>query len=162
MYNGLIQSSAFVVLITILAAGTFVVVLASTEAWAVDGDPTQGMRITTGSPETCTSICITIERSDGSQGLPPHPQLSVSSQQYDFVRKWGSLGTDDRQFENVVGIAINSDDKVQEKITLIVGQALTQLLTFNQVLIQRQQTVKIVRHSYHYKVSFFCDVHDTC
>ena len=107
------------------------------------------MRITTGSPETCTSICITIERSDGSHGLPPHPQLSVSSQQYDFV-------------ENVVGIAINSDDKVQEKITLIMGQALTQLLTFNQVLIQRQQTVKIVRHSYYYKVSFFCDVHDTC
>lgn len=52
--------------------------------------------------------------------------------------------------------------EVQAKITLIVGQALTQLLTFSQVLIQRQQTVKIVRHSYHYKVSFFCDVHDTC
>ena len=34
------------------------------------------------------------------------------SQQYDFIRKWGSFGTDDGQFENVVGIAINSDDKV--------------------------------------------------
>ena len=43
MYNGLIQSSAFVVLITILTTGPFVVVSASTEAWAVDGDPTQGI-----------------------------------------------------------------------------------------------------------------------
>jgi hypothetical protein len=38
--------------------------------------------------------------------------LSALSQQYDFVGKWGSFGTEDGQFENVVGIAITSDDKV--------------------------------------------------
>jgi hypothetical protein len=98
-------------MITTLAASTLVIPLPSIEAWAANDDPTHGMRITTGSPEMCTSNCVTTEESVGSQG-PPHPQVLALSQQYDFVRKWGSFGTDDGQFENVVGIAINSDDKV--------------------------------------------------
>ena len=51
-------------------------------------------------------------------------------------------------------MAMISLQEVLAEITLIVVRVLTQLLTFSQVLIQRQQTVKIVRHSYHYKVSF--------
>lgn len=33
-------------------------------------------------------------------------------QQYSFLRKWGTFGTGDVQFENVVCIAINHSDKV--------------------------------------------------
>jgi tripartite motif-containing protein 71 len=113
MHKDLIRSSPFMVMIIIimLTAGTLMVPLPSIKAWAANDDPTQGMRITTGSPETCTSNCIIKDESAGSE-LPPHSQVSALSQQYDFVRKWGSFGTDDGQFENVAGIAINSDDKV--------------------------------------------------
>ncbi len=71
MCKGLILSSAFIVMIIMLTAGTLMVPLPSIEARAANDDPTQGMRITTGSPETCASNCITKEESAGSQG-PPH------------------------------------------------------------------------------------------
>ena len=61
MYNRLIQSSAFIVIITTLAAS---ISLSYTNAWATaNNDPTQGMRITAGAavpPTTCISNCIIV------------------------------------------------------------------------------------------------------
>jgi hypothetical protein len=69
MYRDLIQSSAFIVILIALVVGILVVSLASNVTWAA-GDPTLGMKITSGS--TCTSNCIIIGR-PGPQG-PPGPR----------------------------------------------------------------------------------------
>jgi hypothetical protein len=77
MYSSLIKSSAFIVILTTLAVGTFIVPLSFTEVFAANSDPTLGIKITSGS--ACTSNCIIIGGSPGPQG-PPGPQGATGSQ----------------------------------------------------------------------------------